>query len=210
VLSQHKWTAFGLTGVFALIELAFQASDAGLFEPGLRTSTYKEFGFIQPWFSAMLAGLPAPPQTAWNMLTYAFLHGSMTHLLMNSGAFLGLGLVTLRIFGVPLFFLFFAVTAVGGSITFGLLASTPPDVPMVGVSGVVFGLIGVLKYAELAFIRRKGGSMRRYLSSLAALAAVNVVISVALSGLLAWETHLGGFVAGWLAAWWVVPKAQHA
>jgi membrane associated rhomboid family serine protease len=100
------------------------------------------------------------------------------------------------------------VTAIGGAMTFGLL--TDSNLPMVGVSGVVFGLIGVLKYAELAFIRRKGGSMRRYLSSLAALAAVNVVISVALSGLLAWETHLGGFVAGWLAAWWVVPKAQHA
>jgi membrane associated rhomboid family serine protease len=208
VLSQHKWTAFGLTGVFALIELAFQASDAGLFEPGLRWTAYRELAFYAPWFSDMIAGRQAPPQAVWNMLSYAFLHGSMTHLLMNSGAFLGLGLVTLRIFGVPLFLLFFAVTAIGGAMTFGLL--TDSNLPMVGVSGVVFGLIGVLKYAELAFIRRKGGSMRRYLSSLAALAAVNVVISVALSGLLAWETHLGGFVAGWLAAWWVVPKAQHA
>jgi membrane associated rhomboid family serine protease len=156
----------------------------------------------------MIAGRQAPPQTVWTLLTYAFLHGSMTHLLMNCGAFLGLGLVTLRIFGVPLFLLFFVVTAMGGAMTYGFIADS--DLPMVGVSGVVFGLIGVLKYAELAFIRHQGGSMRQFVISLLALAGVNVAISVALAGMLAWETHLGGFVAGWIAAWWVVPKAQSA
>ena len=49
--------------------------------------------------------------------------------------------------------------------------------------------------------------MRKFASSLFALFMVNVVISVALSGMLAWQTHLGGFVAGWVVAWAVVPKA---
>lgn len=210
VQPRHKQAILALTAVFVVIELAFQLSDMGILPQGLRWQAYKEFSFYAPWFADMIAGRPSPPQTSWNMLSYAFLHGSMTHLLMNCGAFLGLGLVTLRIFGLPLFALFFLVTAVGGALAFGLMSDS--DMPMVGVSGVVFGLIGVLKYAELAFIRHQGGryrpvAMRKYVSSLAVLVGVNVVIAWALQDIMAWQTHLGGFVAGWIAAWWVVPKA---
>lgn len=209
VQPSHKQAIIALTLVFVAIELVFQLSDMGILTQGLRWEAYTKFSFYAPWFDDMLAGRPSPPQTSWNMLTYAFLHGSMTHLLMNCGAFLGLGLVTLRIFGLRLFALFFVVTAVGGALAFGLMSNS--DMPMVGVSGVVFGLIGVLKYAELAFIRHQGGryrpvALRKYASSLAVLAAVNVAIAWLLKDIMAWETHLGGFIAGWIAAWWVVPK----
>jgi membrane associated rhomboid family serine protease len=209
VQPRHKQVALGLTAIFVAIELAFQLSDMGILPKGLRWEVYTKFSFYAPWFDDMIAGRPAPPQTKWNMLSYAFLHGSMTHLLMNCGAFLGLGLVTLRIFGEKLFALFFVVTAVGGALAFGLMSNS--DMPMVGVSGVVFGLIGVLKYAELAFIRHQGGryqpvAMRKYVSSLAVLAGVNVVIAWLLKDIMAWQTHLGGFVAGWIIAWWVVPR----
>ena len=206
VQPHHRKIAFGLVGLFAAIEILFQLSDMGLFAPGLRWDVYKNFSFFDPWFDDLVAGREAPPQTAWTMLTYAFLHGSMMHLMMNCAAFAALGLVTLRIFGGPLFVLFFVVTAVGGALCFGLLARS--DMPMVGVSGVVFGLIGVLKYAELAFIRHQGGSTSRFAASMAALVGVNVVISVLLADFMAWETHLGGFLAGWAAAWWVVPKPE--
>jgi membrane associated rhomboid family serine protease len=211
VLPRHRRVIFALTAFMAVIEAAFQLSDMGIITQGLRWDAYREFSFVAPWFQDMITGREAPTQTAWNMLSYAFLHGSMTHFLMNGGAFLGLGLVTLRIFGAPLFALFFVVTAVGGALAFGLMSSS--DMPMVGVSGVVFGLIGVLKYAELAFIRHQPGAgrrrwaMQKYLSSLAILAGVNIVISWMLADIMAWETHLGGFIAGWIVAWWVVPRA---
>jgi rhomboid protease GluP len=209
VQPRHKQVAFGLTAIFVVIEVVFQLSDVGILPQGLRWDAYTKFSFYAPWFEDMIAGRRAPSQAMWNMLTYAFLHGSMTHLLMNCGAFLGLGLVTLRIFGTRLFMLFFVVTAVGGALAFGLMSNS--EMPMVGVSGVVFGLIGVLKYAELAFIRHQGGryqpvAIRKYVTSLAILAAVNVAIAWLLKDIMAWQTHLGGFVAGWIAAWLVVPK----
>lgn len=203
---RHRAIVFGLVAFMSLIEILFQLSDARVIAPGLRWDAYRLFSFFDPWFDDLMAGRDAPPQTLWSMLTYAFLHGSMEHLLMNCAAFAALGLVTLRIFGTPLFLLFFVVTAVGGALCFGLIAES--DVPMVGVSGVVFGLIGVLKYAEYAFIRHQGGQMDRYIGSLAALIGVNVVISVLLSSFMAWETHLGGFLAGWAAAWWVIPQPE--
>ena len=207
VLSEHRQVAFAFATVFIVLELAFQISDFGLAWPGLRWDAYREFAFLDPWWERLVAGERAPVQVWWSLLSYSFLHGGLTHLALNCAAFLGLSLVVLRIFGIWLYLLFYLVTAVGGAVTYGLLAES--DGPMVGVSGVVFGLMGVLKYAEFAFItRRRGeGSMRKFASSLFALFMVNVVISVALSGMLAWQTHLGGFVAGWVAAWAVVPKA---
>jgi len=203
----HRAIAFAFAGVFIVIELIFTLSDFGLLPPNLRWEAYSLFSFYDPWWERWIAGERAPAQAPWSLLTYAFLHGGLTHLALNTAAFLGLGLVVLRIFGGPLFVLFFVVTAVGGSATYGLLADA--DAPMVGASGVVFGLIGVLKYAEFAFITRRpeAGSMRTFLGSIGALVMINVILGVAMGGLLAWQTHLGGFVAGWVAAWAVVPRA---
>ncbi len=207
VLSVHRQVAFAFAVVFIAIELVFQLSDWGVLAPGLRWQGYGLFSFFDPWFDQWIAGQPAPEQVLWTPLTYAFLHGGLTHLALNTSAFLGLSLVVLRIFGVPLYLLFFVVTALGGSLTYGLLSQA--DGPMVGASGVVFGLIGVLKYAEFAFITRRPGmgSMRAFLGSIGALVMINVILGAALGGMLAWQTHLGGFVAGWVAAWAVVPKA---
>ncbi|MEC9432962.1 MAG: rhomboid family intramembrane serine protease [Pseudomonadota bacterium] len=207
VTSAHRQVAFAFAFAFIAIELACQASDLGLAWPGLRWDLYRQFAFLDPWWERLMAGERAPVQVWWSLLSYSFLHGGLTHLALNCAAFLGLSLVVLRIFGTRLYLLFYLVTAVGGAVTYGWLADA--EGPMVGVSGVVFGFLGVLKYAEFAFItRRRGeGSMRKFASSLFALLMVNVVISVALSGMLAWQTHLGGFVAGWVAAWAVVPKA---
>ena len=204
VRPHHRLIVFALVAIFAAVEIALQLSDSQVIAPGLRYAAYQEFSFYDPWFDDLIAGRRTPPQASWNLLTYAFLHGSLEHLLMNCAAFAALGLVVMRIFGAPLFLLFFATTAVGGALAFGLIATS--DLPMVGVSGVVFGLIGVLKYAELAFIRHQGGSTSRFAASMAALVGVNVAISVLLADFMAWETHLGGFLAGWAAAWWVVPR----
>jgi rhomboid protease GluP len=201
----HRQIVFAFVIVFALIEIACQLSDARVIEPGLRLWFLRHFSFFDPWFDAWLSGRPSPPQTPWSLLSYAFLHGGMTHMLMNSAAFLGLGLVTLRIFGGWLFLWFFLATAVGGALGFGLMSAS--DLPMIGASGVVFGLIGVLKCAEFAFITRQGGgSMRAFWSSIGGLVMINVILAVALGGLLAWQTHLGGFVAGWLVAWIAIPR----
>ncbi|SET53141.1 rhomboid family intramembrane serine protease [Oceanicella actignis] len=186
--------------VMAALELAFQLSDAGVLEPGLRIAAFRRFAFFDPWFDAWLAGRPAPPQTVWTLLTYAFLHGGATHFLMNCAAMLGLGLVTIRIFGAPMFPALFAVTAAGGALCFGLLSAT--DVPMVGASGVVFGLIGAVKYVEYIYVFGHGGGSRgAFVRSIGGLVAINLVLMVLAGGMLAWEAHLGGFLAGWAAAW---------
>jgi membrane associated rhomboid family serine protease len=40
------------------------------------------------------------------------------------------------------------------------------------------------------------------------LIALNLVMWWAMDGLLAWQTHLGGFLAGWVAAVMIDPRAR--
>ena len=48
----------------------------------------------------------------------------------------------------------------------------------------------------------------RILALIVWLAALNVALYFAMDGLLAWEAHLGGFVAGWIAALLIDPRGR--
>ena len=135
IQAHHRTVALSLAAVLVLIEGILQLSDMGFLPQGLRWDAYRAFGFMDVWWERWWAGERAPRQVLWSPLTYAFLHGGMTHLALNTAAFLGLGLVVLRIFGAPLFLLICFVTALGGSIAYGLIATA--DLPMVGASGVI-------------------------------------------------------------------------
>ncbi len=199
ITSLQQRVVFVMAAAFALIEIALQASDYGLLAPDLRWRAYEAFSYFDPWFKAWLRGDPAPDGVLWTLLTHAFLHGGMTHMVMNTGVFLGLGFMTMRVFGALWVLVIFAVTAAAGALCFSLL--TGGQAVLVGASGAIFGLLGALKMVEIGFIRRFGGSWRAYWRVIGALVLVNVLLAVGLGGLLAWQAHLGGFLGGMAVAW---------
>ncbi|WP_292295050.1 rhomboid family intramembrane serine protease, partial [Marivita sp.] len=67
----------------------------------------------------------------------------------------------------------------------------------------LFGLAGVLTAWEYAVRRRARERMGPVLRVIGLLVGLNVIMYWAMGGNLAWETHLGGFLAGWVAGWWV-------
>ncbi len=69
---------------------------------------------------------------------------------------------------------------------------------MVGASGALFGLLGLWICWDYLDRRHFGEKMWGTYKALFYLVLYNVVFWVLLHGNLAWETHLGGFVAGWL------------
>ena len=77
----------------------------------------------------------------WTLLTYAFLHGSWTHVLLNSIWLIAFGPPIARRFGAPRFLLFMAVTAICSALAHW--ASAPMDFsPLIGASGADSGLMG--------------------------------------------------------------------
>ncbi len=77
----------------------------------------------------------------WTLLTYAFLHGSWTHVLLNTIWLVAFGPPVARRFGTAWFLLFMAATAIVSALAHW--ASAPMDFsPLIGVSGADSGLMG--------------------------------------------------------------------
>ena len=134
-------------------------------------------------------------------VSHAFLHGSLLHMAMNMTILLALGRFTADRYGpgavLPVFLLGARSPAAPCS-----ACSTSDRLPMVGASGAVFGFLGVWIAWDWRRHRAAGVSPRPVLRRVVVLVVLNVVLWFGLSGGLAWEAHLGGFLAGLACGAW--------
>lgn len=168
---------------------------------------------LQVWLvnDALLAQLALTPEAIFTgrwqtLLTSLFLHGSWTHVLMNSIAALAFGPPTARLMGqgprgALCFFGFYL--ACGALAGLGYVAVAPHDQTLlVGASGAISGLLG----AASRLIQGRGRIGRVFGSTVIGMAAAWVIVNVILgvSGLtpgaagmpVAWQAHIVGYFAG--------------
>jgi membrane associated rhomboid family serine protease len=125
----------------------------------------------------------------YRLLSSAFLHGGIVHLLLNMYALYMFGPHLEAMLGRLRFIALYMVSALGGSALSYAFAA--PNQPSLGASGAVFGLLG----AFLVVSRRLG----RDTTSVLVLLAINFVYGF-LVPRIDWRAHLGGLVAGALVA----------
>ena len=78
----------------------------------------------------------------WQVLTYAFLHGSLSHLLFNMFGLYMFGSDIERVWGSPRFLKYYLICALSGALAqLVFSALTGAGAPMVGASGAIFGLL---------------------------------------------------------------------
>ena len=78
----------------------------------------------------------------WQIITYAFLHGSTTHLLFNMFGVYMFGSDLERVWGSRRYLTFYMVSAIAAAIAQQIVSSLSGAVyPTVGASGAVFGLL---------------------------------------------------------------------
>lgn len=160
----------------------------------------------------------------WTFVTYALLHGGWTHLMVNCVTLAAFGAPLARRFGPPRFLAFLVVTAAAGALAH--LAAHPFELaPVVGASAAISGTMAAS--ARFAFAPgaplgepgapsspgddiRGGGSAfsdllanRRALVFLAIWFGVNLLFGLfpqaaGSAEQIAWEAHVGGFIAGLL------------
>ena len=135
----------------------------------------------------------------WTLVTYMFLHGSIGHLFFNMlGLFFFGSRLETRLGSKSFLWLYF-LAGVGGALFQTVFASAAP---MVGASGAIFGLVGIL----IVHSGRRGGSGGQQLRSrLMQWAFLMFVISLMPGISLA--AHAGGFLGG-LALGLVVPAGE--
>ncbi|MBP7242080.1 rhomboid family intramembrane serine protease [Amaricoccus sp.] len=184
-----------LAAVLALVEIVLELSDHGLIGTGLRARVFAVGAF---WAQLLHGARPIfDLQPVTMFVSHAFLHGGFLHMAMNCVVLLGLGRLVSDLYGSRAILPVFLAGAVAGGAVFGLLATSP--YPMVGASGAIFAFVGVWVVGDWRRLRAAGRPVRPVLSRVFGFVLLNVIFFVALSGMLAWEAHLGGFLAGLVA-----------
>lgn len=183
-----------------------------------------EFGFVPARYDLPLSDprLGGAGPAIWSFLTYALLHADLNHIVFNALWMLPFGSAVARRFGVARFFSFLAVTAVAGAVAH--LATHPHEqAPMIGASAAVSGaMAAAIRFAFahgsfLSFRRQRDVDSAAQVPALPLLQAlrnpqvliflgvwfsVNIVFglgSIAVGTAaqsIAWQAHIGGFIAG--------------
>lgn len=189
-----------------LIEVMLQAADAGLLGlPRWRSLAYQNGAFWVGLLGNWRPNYAAQPVTMF--LSYALLHAGLTHLAGNMLVLILLGRRLVKFLGIRFFLLLYVGSAIGGGAGFALLSSTP--LPMVGASGALFGLAGALLCLETARRAHLGLSRNPVMAKIVGLGVLNLLFWFVEDGLLAWQTHLGGFITGWVLMWLIGYAQRH-
>jgi membrane associated rhomboid family serine protease len=130
----------------------------------------------------------------YRLVTSAFLHYGLTHLLFNMWALYVVGPPLERWLGRLRFSALYALSAMGGSVLVYLLS--PLNTATAGASGAVFGLFG----ATFVVAKRLNLDVRW----VAALIGINLVFTFVAPAVssqsISWQGHVGGLVTGTLVA----------
>ena len=99
--------------------------------------------FLGPWFTQLLALWPLGHGfLPWQVVTYAFLHGSIGHLFFNMLGLWMFGAELERVWGTKRFMQFYAASVLTAAATQLVMTSLSGSVyPTVGASGGLFGLL---------------------------------------------------------------------
>jgi membrane associated rhomboid family serine protease len=185
-------------------ELVRRAFDMGRVVPqGLDWSAFIEFferGFLPEQLGpagANIAGLTVGKGQTWRLLTCAFIHANLLHIGMNMWVLKALGETAERLFGSTMFAALFLLSGVGGSIaSLAWTLRLAPNLPSVGASGAVFGIMGGL--LGFAFSRRNSVPVHVYKSLLRSgllFACVNIGLGFIIP-MIDNAAHIGGLGVG--------------
>ncbi|MEN3287050.1 MAG: hypothetical protein V7634_1350 [Bradyrhizobium sp.] len=186
--------------------------------------TVEVFGFIPKRYDSTLMDMEFAGGSGariWTFVSYSLLHANLTHIGFNVLWLLPFGSALARRFGAIRFYLFMAVTAAAGALAH-LLTHEHALAPMIGASASVSGaMAAAMRFAFvrgsfLSFSRGDADAASRVpalslwralrngrvLGFLGVWFAVNIVfgvgsLSIGTEGAtVAWQAHIGGFLAG--------------
>ena len=184
------------------------------------------FGFVPKRYDSTLLADSFPGgvgANVWTFVTYSLLHANLAHIGFNVLWLLPFGSALARRFGSLRFFAFMAVTAAAGALAH-LVTHEHALEPMIGASASVSGaMAAAIRFAFvrgsfLSFSRgdadaaakvpaeplRQALRDRRVLSFLAIWFGVNIIFGLGSIAIgtddvsVAWQAHIGGFLAGLL------------
>ncbi len=181
----RRWGAVTLTLIAVNVAMFVVTAVSAALDGGNPLDNYRStvFFWLQQYPVLVDAG------EWWRLVTAAFLHVGVLHLVLNMLALLVFGSELERQLGRLRYLALYLVSILGGAAAIQLFGN--PVAPVAGASTAIYGLLGGL--AVLMLVRRQD------LRGLMTLLALNVLISVLVPGI-SILGHLGGLIGGALAA----------
>jgi rhomboid protease GluP len=130
----------------------------------------------------------------WRLFTAPLLHANLSHLIGNVVVFGIIGFMLEPLIGGKWFTALYAAGALGGTLCSILL--NEPDIPCVGASGAIMGVLGG---AFLCGASHKAGPKGRKMQTWALRLMLPALIPLAADSHVDYAGHLGGVVAGLVA-----------
>jgi len=194
------------------------------------------FAFVPARYDSSVLGGVLPGgfgAELWTFVTYSLIHADWIHFGVNAVWLLPFGSAVARRFGAARFLAFYAVTAAAGA-AMHLLTHAGEQSPMIGASAAISGTMA----AAMRFAFQRGGPLSfwrdggdeayrvpalpligvlndpRVLAFLAVWFGINILFglgSLPLTGtdqIVAWQAHIGGFLAGLILFSWFDPAPQ--
>ncbi len=129
----------------------------------------------------------------WRLVTYAFLHISLLHFLINMYSLFIIGTQMETFIGRWKYTLVFLISAISGGLFSGVMGGE--KILSVGASGAIFGLLGALLYFGYHYRAYLGQTLK---SNVLPVLAINLAIGFIIPGIDN-SCHIGGLVGGFLA-----------
>ncbi|MEV4581773.1 rhomboid family intramembrane serine protease [Nonomuraea jabiensis] len=121
----------------------------------------------------------------YRLISAAFVHSGLFHILFNCWALYVIGPYLERAFGHVRYIAIYAISALGGSVL--SLWIDVPNQTTVGASGAIFGLFGAVFVV--------GRKLNMDVRGIAVLIAINLAMTFILPGI-SWTGHIGGLITG--------------
>jgi membrane associated rhomboid family serine protease len=134
----------------------------------------------------------------WRPLTAGFVHAGLFHVGLNMFILYQLGRLLEPALGRVAFTALYGASLLGGSL---LVLVLDPDVPTVGASGAVYGLMG----AAVVALRARG--INPFSTSIGMLLVINLIFTFVGSSFISVGGHIGGLVAGLIGGWFLFELA---
>ena len=193
--------------IMLAVEMVFTAGNQGFAggpaAVGWRAGAVQDFGFSGAVFDWMWENNRWPGEHVMRFVTYLFVHGTFTHMLVAGVMLLALGKFVGEVFAWWAVGAVFLGAGIGGAFVWGIFLNDKGY--LYGAFPGVYGLIGGFTFILWLKLGQSGGNQMRAFTLIGFLMAIQLVFGVLFGANTQWLADVAGFGCGFLLSFVVSP-----
>lgn len=192
-----------IVGIEAAFSLGAQGMIGGPGAVGWRLSAIQSYGFYDGILEQMWQLNYWPAEHLVRLVSYAFVHGSLTHAAFAGVILLAMGKMVSEAFGQWRMLAIFLASSIGGAVVYAIVLDDP--VPLIGSFPGVYGLIGGFTYVLWRNLDQMGQNQYRAFTLIGFLMGIQLVFGLLFGGQNDWVADVSGFGMGFALSFVLSP-----